>query len=315
MAINDHNDEHDRGDYDTSHPWLVIPYYNGDVGRPGKERPIPNTSFATGISWLCPSIEVTGVGYTAIPGRYRPDLPLSIRVAVANFGVPSAPVTVDVWWSDPATAFAKKTYIGSATMVAPGGSGSKPVFTPSIPWTPSSTTVPAHVCLLARASTLTEPTQPAKTPDPVADRHWAQLNLMTMTAASTGPTAALVWAGNPFDRPMTFQMRVAALDRETHHDLARMLKAEPGRARLKLGLESARSRHGEATRKGAMVELGPGERCPFVVTLDAGPLGEDEFAACEITQWAPTHEHAEGSLLGSIGIALFGAPPDADEDA
>src|SRR3990172_11452396 len=149
---------------DTSNPWIVIPYFVGDQGRPGIERPL------TGISWLCPSIKVKGVNYTAAPGTYLPDQPLSITVDVNNLGVPTAIVTASVSWADPATGFASPTFIASTSFPVPGRPVTGPVSSPPMIWTPEYTKIPPHFSLLARATAFPpEPVTVPTTPDPVND--------------------------------------------------------------------------------------------------------------------------------------------------
>ena len=108
----DHDD-----DIDTSHPWLVIPYFNGDEGR-AAQRPLTKV-LPPVTSWLCPSIHVQGVNYSTPPGTYLPDEALAITVAVDNRGVPNALVKLRLYWSDPATGFANPQLILSATRTVP----------------------------------------------------------------------------------------------------------------------------------------------------------------------------------------------------
>src|SRR5690606_33597734 len=95
--------------------WLVIPYFDGDVGRKGGERPLPA---AKGASWLCPAFRVDGVpGNTA----FERGQPFQLELEVANWGAGTLPAValVRLWWSDPAMSFAKATPIGQTSVVVP----------------------------------------------------------------------------------------------------------------------------------------------------------------------------------------------------
>src|SRR3954453_8682741 len=107
-------DPQQSGEIDTTYPWIVIPYFKGDEGRNPSQRPL------TGTSYLCPSIEVQGLNYSAVPGTYLPDEPLSIKVVVDNRGVPTASVTVNLFWANPSTGFVKPTLIGSTAFPVAG---------------------------------------------------------------------------------------------------------------------------------------------------------------------------------------------------
>src|SRR5687767_2564262 len=79
---------------------LVVPYFSGDRGRRGVERPLGGAV----VYWLCPSIVVNGQ-----PGKnnFRRGEPTSVTVDVANWGsgTAAAPVQVQLWWADPSTGF------------------------------------------------------------------------------------------------------------------------------------------------------------------------------------------------------------------
>jgi hypothetical protein len=194
--------------------WLVIPYFAGDIGRKGIDRPLPP---GKGASWLCPSIVVDNVpGNTA----FRRGVPLRIALDVANWGAGTLPAAalVRLWWSDPTLAFSTATAIGQTTIVVPPGGA--PVrtgtFTVTIPEGAS-----AHVCLLAQVSA---PIDGASgVPDPYGDRHWAQLNLVEVTTVSADGTAFLpLLLANPFAEPMQTGVAIEAMSREEAGHLTRL---------------------------------------------------------------------------------------------
>lgn len=194
--------------------WLVIPYFDGDVGRKGVDRPLPP---GKGASWLCPSIVVDGVpGNTA----FRRGVPLRIGLEVANWGAGTLPAAalVRLWWSDPTLAFSSAVAIGQTTIVVPPGGA--PVrtgdFRVTIPQGAS-----AHVCLLAQVSA---PIDGASgVPDPYGDRHWAQLNLVEVTTVSADGTAVVpLLLANPFEEPTQTGIGVEAMSREEANRLSRL---------------------------------------------------------------------------------------------
>jgi len=182
---NDHNSDRPNG----VTTWLVIPYYEGDVGRKGIERPVPD---GKGASWLCPSIIVDGLpGGTA----FRRGVPISVEVEVANWGAGVLPAAalLRLWWSDPTLAFSTATEFARTTIpVPPNGAPLRAgTFRVTIP-----TGASPHICLLAQISA---PLDGATgVPNPYEDRHWAQLNLVEINAVAEDGTFVLpVVLGNP----------------------------------------------------------------------------------------------------------------------
>jgi hypothetical protein len=194
--------------------WLVIPYFDGDIGRKGIERPLPP---GKGASWLCPWIVVDGVpGNTA----FRRGVPLRIALDVANWGAGtlSAVAFVRLWWSDPTLAFSTATAIGqTAIVVPPGGAPVRTgTFTVTIPEGASN-----HVCLLAQVSAPIDGA--SSVPDPYSDRHWAQLNLVEVTTVSGDGTAALpLLMANPLAEPAHTALAIEAMSRKEAYHLSRL---------------------------------------------------------------------------------------------
>jgi hypothetical protein len=195
-------DEHpDRGPQQVTTS-VVIPYFAGDIGRPGVERPIAP---GQAVSWLCNAIVVDG-----IPGNsaFRRGVPIRVAVDVANWGAGALPaiVLVRLWWSDPTLSFAAATLFAQTSVpVLPTGQPRRVGdFIVTIPPAASP-----HVCLLAQVSA---PLDGASgVPDPNGDRHWAQLNLVEATPQADGTFAVPFVLANPFPMTMRGRLSVGAM--------------------------------------------------------------------------------------------------------
>lgn len=303
--------DHPDGDaLDTSHPWLVIPYFHGDEGR-AAQRPLSKVAPPV-TSWLCPSIRVQGVGYTTPPGSYLPDAPLAITVDVDNRGVPNALVRLQLYWSDPATGFASPQPILTATRPVPGRAATPTRFPPMI-WTPELASIPAHFCLLARVScTPPEPDPGPLAPSPVTDRHWAQYNLTSAMLTAAGNSQFVFWAGNPALEQGAYLVAVRPLGEEALRRLARLVRAEPVAARPR---QLSLYRASDATRREAhdsslVLDLERGQRQALVLAAHDLPLAPQQFTAVEVLQSRVGHER-DGDATGSLGVVLFGHAPDS----
>lgn len=302
----------DNDDIDTSHPWLVIPYFNGDEGR-ASQRPLTKVSPPV-TSWLCPSIHVQGVNYSTPPGSYLPDEPLQITIDVDNRGVPNAMVKVQVYWSDPATGFASPQLILTASKPVPGRAVTGPTRFPPLIWTPEQASIPPHFCLLVRAScTPPEPDPGPSTPSPMGDRHWAQYNLQSAMVSAAGSSNFVFWAGNPALEAGAYAVTVQPLSERALQNVARLVRAEPVTIRAQqLALHRAtdlavrRARETSNTRDTSVVlELARGERQALVLSAQDLQLGPQQFTAVEVVQARVGHER-EAEATGSIGVVLFG---------
>lgn len=206
-----------EGEPDKPEPvstFIVIPYFPGDRGRPGSERPLP----AAAISWLCPSIVVNGQA----GGAFKRGEPTDVTVAVANWGAGTgaAPVQVSVWWVDPSTGFTDPTLFGQTVVAVPTGGQvfTSPVITGIIPQS-----APQHVCLVARVSSPYDiPTGGAILPG--IERHWAQHNLVEATSDSDGGFQYTIRLANPFDRAMAFDVRAEPVDAKALRTLGETLQ-------------------------------------------------------------------------------------------
>jgi hypothetical protein len=295
----DHDD-----DIDTSHQWLVIPYFNGDEGR-ASQRPLSKV-LPPVISWLCPSIHVQGVNYTTPPGTYLPDEPLAITVKVDNRGVPNAQVKLRLYWSDPATGFASPQLILSASKAVAGRAVTGPTSFPPLVWTPQQASIPPHFCLLAHVScTPPEPDPGPAAPSPMSDRHWAQYNLQSAMLNVAGNKDFVFWVGNPAREAGAYAVTVLPMSEQALQQIARRVRAEPVPVRRQqLTLHLATDPAMRRTREGSMVlELAPGERQALVLSAHDVQLAPQQFTAVEVLQSRAGHEHAP---TGSIGVVLFG---------
>lgn len=209
MPPEDENRDGPRG----ANTWMVIPYFDGDVGRRNVERPLPP---GKGVSWRCSSILVDGVpGNTA----FRRGVPLRIAVVVTNWGagVLPAPALVRLWWSDPTLTFVNPKPIGQTTVVVqPGGA---PVQTGEFSYTfPAG--VSDHVCLLGQVSAPLD--GGPGVPDPHLDRHWAQLNLIEQPEVPPGGEVVFpVLLANPFAEPSWSEVTIEPMPPEEAEHLGR----------------------------------------------------------------------------------------------
>lgn len=299
------NQERDD-DIDTSNPWIVIPYFVGDEGRPG-QRPLSIIPQPI-ISWLCPSIKVQGVGYTTVPGSYLPDKPLEITVDVDNRGVPTAQVTIDLYWADPSTGFASPNFVISKTFPVAGRSVAGPTRSPKMIWTPESSKIPPHFCLLIHATAFPpEPFPGSSTPDPVNDRHWAQYNLQSAILPTSNKLTSVFWAVNPAVESAAFTLMVRPVAEEGLKMIARMVKAEPvaiKNKQLALNRVTEDSNARESREPSLVLELNRGERQPLVVSAQALKLDSHQFTAFEVIQTRLGAEK-DGAITGSLGIVVF----------
>ena len=295
-------DGHDNERRDDQLPstHLVIPYFNGDKGRPSVERPLSSSI----VWWLCPSIIVNGQ-----PGKnqFQRGVPTSVTVDVANWGsgTLSAPILVQLWWADPSTGFTTKTLLGQSVVIAPTGGGVRrsPPIVGVIP-----TSAPPHVCLLARISSPLDGGTPGAPITPINARHWAQLNVAEVVTNVGQQFQFMVWIGNPLRRAATFEVAVRAVSRELLPALERARRGALVRAdRASVQLFEGRSGEGNDASRGERgdrheVTLEPGERRAIHVV---GELPADmepgASAAFEIVQSGGDGDHR---VIGAVGLIV-----------
>lgn len=302
------------GEIDTSNPWIVIPYFPGDQGRPGIERPLtlPAIDAALGgITWLCPSIIIEGVNYTPPPGTYLPDEPLAISVDVVNLGIPSVVVTVTVSWANPSTGIANASPILASSFPVAGRSVSGPTRSPKMIWTPEQTKVPPHFCLLAQVTTFPlEPVVVPSAPAPVFDRHWAQHNLQSATLSTSTKLKTVIWAGNPLSESAAFTVNLRPVSEAGLKLLARVVKAEPvpiQAEQFAIGRVNAEGDGRRSAQNSVVLELDRGSRQPLMVSSQPLELSPHQFAAIELVQTRINAETRGDAVTGSLGIVVFGS--------
>ncbi|MCX8475853.1 MAG: hypothetical protein MT490_08665 [Sphingomonas sp.] len=294
--------DNQHGSQDRDHDprinnWLVIPYFQNDMGRPAVERPLP----ANVISWLCPSIVVNNQ-----PGQnaFVRGQPTEVTVEVANFGrgTTAAPVYVRVWWADPCTAFSKLNPFGQTVVLAPcdGKARRSQSIIGIVP-----TWAPEHVCLLAHVSS---PLDPGKTtPNPSSDRHWAQFNIAEVVASAGQPFQFFFNAFNPFTEAAAFEISVKPLGGVRMESLARLAKRPLRHAEeLRVNLLQGRDEHGHFGREGDATELvlEPGRGTMIGITgMVPEGHGPGTSFALDIVQRQRRGEGFEGTLglIVSVG--------------
>lgn len=271
-----------------SRPHLVIPYWKPTTPTTspddGNTRPVPGNV----VWYLCPGIKAS---------PYRPGERLDVSVEVGNFGGANTPSTahVTVWWSVPSAGFvvSPDKLIGVTTVPVDGrgGHATSPVMSKVMPGT-----APDHICLLARVSHQYD--RAGAKVDPVNDRHWAQRNLVALTATPGAPLVFPFMVGNPLVDEAQFFVTVEHAREERFPGLAASVHAEPVlvEASLALGVD-------EPGREPSLwVELGPGEQRELTLTIDLyTELREGQFAAFEISQRADDRD-----ILGGLGVIVRG---------
>jgi hypothetical protein len=286
-------DDGRRADQDVS-TFLVIPYFPGDFGRPGTERALSGSV----IGWLCPSIIVNDQ-----PGQnsFERGAQTKVTVDVGNYGAGTltAPVYVRVWWSDPTAGFTVLNLFGQATLAVPNGSVKRTQEIVGV----IPTTAPAHVCLLARVWSPLDTGASSAIPDPINDRHCAQLNINEIVVPAGQRFQFMFWAGNPSNRNAEFEITAASIRQESARFLSRVRRMDHALAQpVELQLTDARDVRGpRPERHGAHVRVGlpAGGRRSLLL---AGKL-PDEFpeGATAVLEIAST---VEGRQIGSIGLVL-----------
>lgn len=330
---------HDEG---PETPWVVIPYWTGDKGRnierPLPPTPVPGSAVAPGVlSYHCDSIKVIG----GAPGVFTPGVPTTVEVTVRNYGKGAGLdlVTLDLWWSAPTTEF------GSLTKRPPmaqavGSLARNPQALLDPPAIMTFTTRPdagPHICVVVRAtvgypvlpSDLTYDGVPVWPANPTGDRHWAQLNLVTVIADSSGKFHITFSSANATAKDSSFVIRANQVSGHAMERLAREVRATPINAEgasiaLRPLLLSRRQRDKpegvERGRPEISVTIGANRRLQMVLEGQLKqPLGAGEFAAFEVVQLEAGEPRGQGkkvtsdhgtqriNRMGSIGVVVFGA--------
>lgn len=172
--------------------WLVIPYFDGDTGTPGVDRPLSNiTGRPIPESYLCESIRVNGGPLR----KYVPNEPTTVEVTVVNLGggTSIALTTVTVWWAVPGPAFAHPQIFGQTLVKVKsrGLEAGKATIVGKIPGD-----APRHVCLLVAVTAPGDSVASNVGIAPGSDRHWAQLNLDSVVPEGNGQFATTFLVSN-----------------------------------------------------------------------------------------------------------------------
>lgn len=296
-ANSDRQGNDGRGSDQDPSTFLVIPYFAGDYGRTGIERPLP----ASVIAWLCPAIIVNDS-----PGQnnFKRGEPTKVTVDVGNYGAGTltAPVYVRVWWSDPATGFTTLNLFGQTTLAVPNGLVKRTSELVAV----IPATAPPHVCLLACVWSPLDNGASSPNPDPVNDRHWAQLNLNEIEVPAGQKFQFMFWAGNPTKRDVEIEITAAPLQEESLRFLSRVRRMEHVLTHpAELRLADARDvRSATAERGGASVrlELPPGGRRPMLL---AGSLPENAAPrSSAVVEIKSALVSEDGRQTGSIGLIV-----------
>lgn len=295
------NNEHYE---DNVSNFMVIPYFTGDRGRDGIERPLSTPSNPPVVPYLCPAITVMTGGIPG-PAVFMPGEDLEVAVTVSNYGggTMNAPANVAVFWSDPTTGFTKTTLLGQAPVVVPtkGGIETSPIIKGKIP-----VLAPKHICLLAR---VTAPGDyiTKTTIEPANDRHWAQLNLNAITVATDQTFQFTFWAGNPFKETEVFELVARPVNERTVHILARQLGIQPTIVdNLDIQLATIHEDYLQGARENnggrLTLELKPNSRQAIhLVGKVDGRLEKGCFTVVEVLQNSRGYNEA---TIGSIGIIV-----------
>ena len=283
--------------------FMGIPYFAGDQGRLGIERPLKPPT----VSYLCPSMTVLMSG---VPGAavFIPGADLDVQVRVANYGggTINAAANVAVFWADPNTGFTKTNWFGHTPVIVPthGGVRLAPIIRSKIP-----ITAPKHICLLARVTAPGDYLVPNSIIDPITDRHWAQLNLNAVTLAADSTFQFTFWAGNPLSRTAAFDLVARSVNSRVLKTLSRQFRAEPvafdeiAINLMPLGVDFARNDRERRRGPRITVELKANARQPIHMhgTLTRR-LESSRFTAVEILQISRDNEDR---IIGSLGVVVI----------
>lgn len=268
-----------------SRPHFVIPYWTptspAEAPDDGDVRPLPSK-----VCWyLCPAIHAS---------PYTPGERLDVTVDVENYGGANTAslAQVAVWWSDPAAGFVvgPDKVIGYDTVSVQGRGGTATTKTLSkvIP-----DNAPAHICLLARVSHQYDRAGVAVAPG--TDRHWAQRNIMSVTASQGVPAMFQFQAGNPFLEDTEFLLSAEPLfDEERLSVLTEQLPGHFAFADVEISLND------EGPRTRIRLAGGQSTEVRGVVTL-RGQIERGNYVPIEIA----LRQGDEGPIVGGIGLLIM----------
>lgn len=277
-------------------PYLCIPYWTPpitDGGRwdDGQRRGLP----AQVVSWACESIH---------PGPYVPGQPLDVVVDVRNSGGGNgaAVATVVVYWADPTVGFAKPTFFAAGSVAAPPNRTGPEVVSTNTLTAVIPASAPAHVCLLAVVSHSQD--RAGKAADPINDRHWAQRNLVAVSAVPGAPVITPFSAANPSREESTMQLRAGQVEAIRAFAAAQAVGTTPADVGVSVRLldEHGAALTGSAPIVATDLQLGGLERRDFQLLVEVdNDIAPGTSAGIEIL--LITHD-GEGATVGSLGIAV-----------
>ena len=331
----------DGGQQIPEKPWVVIPYWTGDLGRKTFERPLPpaptpGSAVSPGVlSYLCNSIAVLG----GAPGVFTPGVPTTVAVTVRNYGRGYGLdlLNLDLWWSAPTTDFGlltQKPPMAQAVATLERDSQAKePPLVQNMTFTTPADSGP-HVCVVVRVTAgysilpidpNTSDGIPVWPADPTGDRHWAQHNLHAVVATSGGKFHLNFSSANPTAHALPFLVRAAPVSGRAMETLAREMRATPRNAEgvsLSVRPLLVRRKEQDDTRAEAPVTIGAHRRVQMILEGQLKtPLRAGEFVAFDVTQTnageAPKGKHGDAAKndrghvgvghMGSIGVVVYGS--------
>jgi hypothetical protein len=280
---------HGEGPLDVR-PHFVIPYWtntlpSGERPDTGDTRPLP----AEVVSYFCPAIHTSA---------FMPGTDLTVEVDVCNFGDGNTPslAQVTVWWSIPTGVFIPDADHRIGVSVIPvnprGGSATTPPMTRMIP-----ADAPSHICLLV---SVTHPLDLAgSTPNPVMDRHWAQRNLMVVTAVPGVPILIPVMATNPLDDPAEFVLWANPVPEMYYAGLADEIEGEVVQLDALFTFNEEGQEENEP-RPLYPLQMEGREQRPLTLSIMMDQVPETgQYVAFEVTQTLGREQ-----LLGSLAIIV-----------
>ena len=278
---------------DENKPWLVLPYFAGDMGRQGIERnPLPPQKATW---WLCPSIRVNG-GPLRV---YTPGQPFDVVVDTRNYGGGAAEtlIYITVWWSSPTAGFGSAKWFGAAqSVIGTKGAGTSATITGTVP-----VGAPSHVCLLVSVEAAFNDNLPAVI-GPGSDRHWAQLNIDAVTAPN-GMIDQEFMVGNPQQTPARVHVRAVVLAGDRLAIAAEALQIRPFQPdRTDLRVSIAGEDPPEHLDGAVPVDLEAGASISLELRGEISPPPEPGTATIvELVQYAP---HDSDTVFGALAIVV-----------
>jgi hypothetical protein len=282
---------------DRPQTWLVIPYFDNDVGHPDLQRPLSTHGV---VPYLCPAIIVDGKrGDFSL--RRGVDLGIQVEVANCGHGSMRAVAEVSLFWANPTVGFAKVNPFhldgGSnrATLIVPP-TRQRMLSPPIRGQIPLS--APRHVCLLARVSSPSDRVV-AGPANPHGDRHWAQTNLTEVAAKPDGSFIVKFSVANPLVQAARSKVSLDALSEAETSFVSNLVAQDVTSSRVVV----TELRHeGGPSADGAVVQ--PGESVSLELHAQLMEEIRDAFLTIRSDLFL---EHEEGEIphhTGHLGVRV-----------